>query len=51
MFDPSRFERMCGRMRPRSVPLVAPAIANAVFALTGQRVRTLPLAVAKLKFA
>jgi len=40
-----------GGMGEVGVPLVAPAIANAVFALTGQRVRTLPLADAKLTFA
>ncbi|MBN8888517.1 MAG: xanthine dehydrogenase family protein molybdopterin-binding subunit [Rudaea sp.] len=40
-----------GGMGEVGVPLVAPAIANAVFALTGQRVRTLPLADAKLSFA
>ncbi len=40
-----------GGMGEVGVPLVAPAIANAVFALTGQRVRSLPLADAKLTFA
>jgi isoquinoline 1-oxidoreductase beta subunit len=40
-----------GGMGEVGVPLVAPAIANAVFALTGKRVRTLPLADAKLSFA
>ena len=32
------------------VPLVAPAIANAVFALTGTRVRSLPLSDAGIQF-
>ncbi|MBS0364642.1 MAG: xanthine dehydrogenase family protein molybdopterin-binding subunit [Proteobacteria bacterium] len=33
------------------VPLVAPAVANAVFALTGQRVRSLPLSDSGIEFA
>lgn len=33
------------------VPLVAPAVANAVFNLTGKRVRSLPLEDGGIKFA
>lgn len=40
-----------GGMGEVGVPLVAPAIANAVFALTGQRVRSLPLADGGVAFA
>jgi len=40
-----------GGIGEAGVPLVAPAIANALFALTGTRVRTLPLEDAGVKFA
>lgn len=40
-----------GGMGEVGVPLVAPAIANAVFALTGRRVRSLPLADGGIGFA
>jgi hypothetical protein len=33
------------------VPLLAPAIANAVFALTGKRIRALPLEDSGIRFA
>jgi isoquinoline 1-oxidoreductase subunit beta len=39
-----------GGMGEVGVPLVAPAIANAVFALTGTRVRALPLSDFKIDF-
>ncbi|GAA0711236.1 xanthine dehydrogenase family protein molybdopterin-binding subunit [Dokdonella soli] len=40
-----------GGMGEVGVPLVAPAIANAVFALTGRRIRSLPLADGGIAFA
>ncbi|MEJ1966700.1 MAG: molybdopterin cofactor-binding domain-containing protein [Gammaproteobacteria bacterium] len=39
-----------GGMGEVGVPLIAPAIANAVFVLTGTRVRSLPLSDAKIGF-
>jgi len=38
-------------MGEAGVPLVAPAIANAVFSLTGRRIRALPLEDAGIRFA
>lgn len=40
-----------GGMGEVGVPLVAPAVANAVYVLTGKRVRSLPLADSGLEFA
>jgi isoquinoline 1-oxidoreductase beta subunit len=34
-----------GGVTELGVPTAAPAVANALFALTGRRVRTLPLAI------
>jgi isoquinoline 1-oxidoreductase beta subunit len=39
-----------GGIGEAGVPLVAPAIGNAIFKLTGQRIRTLPLADAGITF-
>jgi isoquinoline 1-oxidoreductase beta subunit len=41
-------ERAPGGVGEPGLPPVAPAIANAVFALTGTRVRDLPITRAKL---
>jgi len=40
-----------GGLGEAGVPLVAPAIANAVFALTGKRIRALPLEDGGIRFA
>ncbi len=40
-----------GGMGEAGVPLVAPAIANAVFSLTGRRIRALPLEDAGIRFS
>jgi isoquinoline 1-oxidoreductase beta subunit len=42
--DVTKSDELSGGVGEPGVPPVAPAIANAVFALTGQRVRDLPLA-------
>jgi isoquinoline 1-oxidoreductase beta subunit len=39
-----------GGMGETGVPLIAPAISNAIFKLTGKRIRTLPLEDAGVKF-